>query len=186
MESRRAFVLGAGAGLFLPRAAAAAPDKDPKATAAKLVRAADPKPVWAMGVLVTVRADAKLTGGGYSVFEDLIPPGGGPPLHTHTREDETLYVLEGELTVFLGDDKAVAKPGDFAHMARGTPHRFVNHTAKPVRTLMTYSPGGFEQWFADIGTPAADPAAPPPKATAEEVRKAVAAAEKYGVTFAKK
>jgi hypothetical protein len=53
--------------------------------------------------------------------------------------------------------------------------------------LLTYTPGGFEQWFFEIGTPATqDTSTPPAHPTPEQLQGAVAAAERYGVTFAKK
>lgn len=183
--NRRGFlsVASVGGGLLLPHEAAA--DDKPK-PAARITPAAEAKMVWAMGVRVTIRADAKMTGGGYAAFEDLVLPGQGPPLHTHTKEDETMYVIEGELEVVLGDKTYTARPGDFAHMARGVPHRFRNKTDKPARMLLTYSPGGFEQWFLDIGTPVGDPAEKPPAVAPADVEKAIKAAERYGVVFAKK
>ena len=71
-----------------------------------------------------VRADhhqGPVTGGGYSLHEGILEPGQGLPLHTHTREDETMYLLSGELDVTLGDKQFKAKAGDFVHMARDVP-----------------------------------------------------------------
>lgn len=156
-------------------------------TKAKIVPPGEGQTIWAMGIHVTVRVTAEDTGGAYSVFEDVVPPGGGPPLHVHTREDETMFVLEGELEAVLGDQTATVKPGTFIHMARGTPHRFKNLTDKPTRMLLSYTPGGFEKWFLEIGTPAtADSSTPPAPPTPADLQRAVVAAERFGVTFIKK
>lgn len=181
---RRGFFTAVSSGGVLLAGAAAGDDK-PKPMA-RVMPAADAKVVWAMGVRVTIRADSKMTGGGYSAFEDFVLPGQGPPLHTHTKEDETMYVIEGELEVVLGDKTYTARPGDFAHMARGVPHRFKNLTDKPARMLLTYSPGGFEQWFLDIGTPVGELAEKPPAVTPTDIEKAIKAAEGYGVVFTKR
>ncbi len=65
-----------------------------------------------MGVMVTVKVKAEDTGGAYSVFEDLIPPSAGPVPHTHTKEDETIFVIEGELRAWLGGKQYDVKTGD--------------------------------------------------------------------------
>lgn len=152
----------------------------------KVVREGEGSKVWAMGVLVTVKVRAEDTGGAYSVFEDLIPPGAGPVPHTHTREDETIFVLEGKLRAWLGGKPYDVQTGDFVHMPRGVQHYFKNVSDKPTRLLLSYSPGGFEQWFLDIGKPFGGNESNPPEIKPEDIRQAVAAAEKYGVKFEKK
>ena len=151
-------------------------------TEARMVPGNAGKRVWMTGIMVTIKADSRMTGGAYAVFEDLVLPGQGMRLHVHTREDETLYVVEGELQVVLGDQTYMAQVGDFAHMARGTPHRFQNVSDKPARMFMSYSPGGFEQFFLDVGRPVVDPDAPPPETTPEDSRKAREVAQMYGVS----
>ena len=166
---------------FAPDFAFARKPADSK-TEARMVPSNAGKRVWMTGIMVTIKADSRMTGGAYAVFEDLVLPGQGMRLHVHTREDETLYVLEGELQVVLGDQAYMARVGDFAHMARGTPHRFQNVSDKPARMFMSYSPGGFEQFFLDVGRPVTDPNAPPPETTPEDSRKAREAAQMYGVS----
>ncbi len=139
--------------------------------------------VWAMGVQVTVKVRAEETGGAYSVFEDVISPGGGPPPHTHSRENETIYVIEGELTAHLGDKSYIVKPGTWVHMPVGVEHWFRNTGDRPTKLILTYSPGGFEMWFLEVGTPVQDGDVGPPATTPQDIEKAVAAAERYGVVF---
>jgi len=183
MTKRREFLTGSAAiagALVLPDFAFGQKSPDSK-TEARMVPVNDRKRVWMTGIMVTIIADSRMTGGAYSVFEDLVFPGQGMRLHVHSREDETLYVLEGELQVVLGDQTYSAKVGDFAHMARGTPHRFQNVGDKPARMVLSYSPAGFEQFFLDVGRPVTDPHAPPPETTPEDIRKARQFAEMYGV-----
>ncbi len=141
--------------------------------------------VWAMGILVTVKVTAADTGGSYSVFEDFIPPEAGPVPHTHTREDETIFVLEGKLRAWLGGKQYDVKVGDFVHMPRGVQHYFKNVSDEPTRMLLTYTPGGFEQWFLDIGKVATPCSKISPQITEADIKKAVAQARKYGVQFEK-
>lgn len=190
MNSRRAFLqtsLGVVAGAAASTGGGDVVAQDnPALTAPKVVTVSEGTKVWAMGVLVTVKVKNADTGGAYSVFEDLIPPGAGPVPHTHTKEDETLFVLEGELRAWLGGKQYDVKAGDFVHMPRGVQHYFKNVSDKPTRLLLSYTPGGFEQWFLDIGTPASETGEKPPEIKPEDIKRAVVAAEKYGVKFEKK
>jgi mannose-6-phosphate isomerase-like protein (cupin superfamily) len=78
-------------------------------TEARMVPGNEGKRVWMTGIMVTIKADSHMTAGAYAVFEDLVLPGQGMRLHVHTREDETLYVLQGELQVVLGDQTYSAR-----------------------------------------------------------------------------
>jgi mannose-6-phosphate isomerase-like protein (cupin superfamily) len=62
------------------------------------------------------------TDGRYALWEAIVPPGGGPPPHVHSREEEGFYILEGEITLQIGGERLVATPGTFANMPVGTPH----------------------------------------------------------------
>ncbi len=189
-NTRRGFLL-TGTGLLLGATVTPAAERreEPKGVIAsrpKVVADGEGEKVWAMGVQVTVKVRAEDTGGAYSVFEDVIPPGGGPPPHTHSREDETIYVVEGELVAYLDGKKHEVKKGAWVHMPRGVEHYFKNTSNKPTRMILTYSPGGFEKWFLEVGTPVKKSDTNPPPTTAEDIRKAVTLAEKYGVVFHKK
>src|SRR3954465_11118302 len=72
------------------------------------------------------------TGGRYALWEAMVPPGGGPPPHVHSREEEGFYVLEGEVTFRAGDDRLVATAGMFVNMPVGTPHAFRNESGGPA------------------------------------------------------
>jgi quercetin dioxygenase-like cupin family protein len=180
--ARRHFLLaGAGALGLAPISASAAESAAPMAP--KIIPPGEGKAVWAMGVHVTLKVISEETGGAYAAFEDIVPPNAGPPPHTHTKEDETMLVLEGELEVTLGEKTQTVKAGTFIHMPRGVPHNFKNRSDKPARMFLTYTPGGFEKWFLEVGTPAADANSPAPKPTPDDLKKAVAAAQTYGVRF---
>jgi quercetin dioxygenase-like cupin family protein len=152
----------------------------------QVVTDAKAEKVWAMGVLVTVKVKAEATDGAYSVFEDMIPPGAGPVPHTHTKEDESIFVIEGELRAWLGGEQYDVTAGDFIHMPRGVQHSFKNVSDKPTRLLLSYTPGGFERWFLEVGTPIVKAGEPPPPTVPADIKRAIIAAEKYGVRFEKK
>jgi quercetin dioxygenase-like cupin family protein len=96
--------------------------------------------------LTSVESDGELT-----VIEDVIEPGAGPPLHVHERENETYYVLDGEFEFVCGDDVVRGGAGTFVHAPRGVPHRYSNVGSQPGRMLFSFTPGGIEAFFIDVG-----------------------------------
>jgi mannose-6-phosphate isomerase-like protein (cupin superfamily) len=80
--------------------------------------------VAVVGDVYRFLATGEDTNGKYALWEAIVPPGGGPPPHVHSREEEGFYVLEGEITFTVGDERIVAKAGTFANMPVGTPHSF--------------------------------------------------------------
>jgi quercetin dioxygenase-like cupin family protein len=126
-------------------------------------------------------ATSEDTNGQYALWEAIVTPGGGPPPHVHSREEEGFYVLEGEITFMIGDQRLVAGAGMFANMPVGTPHSFKNESNKLARMLISVAPAGLEQMFFEVGVsvpPGATIAAPPTK---EEIERLVAAAPRYGI-----
>ncbi|GAB3705993.1 hypothetical protein GCM10027592_39060 [Spirosoma flavus] len=101
---------------------------------------------WYGCALVNVLADGEQTDGRYAQLEMTLQPGIEPPTHTHTREDETYYMLDGSVQFTIGDHVFTAKPGDYVLMPKNIPHSFkvLTPTAKVVLTI---APAGFEQFF---------------------------------------
>jgi len=93
------------------------------------------------------------------VFECVTPPGQGIPLHVHDREDELIYITEGEFAVMLGDKNFTANAGDEIFFPKHIPHAFQNIGSKVGRTLWTVVPGGnFEEFFGKLSAlPAGEP-----------------------------
>jgi quercetin dioxygenase-like cupin family protein len=121
------------------------------------------------------------TGGTYASFEALVPPGGGPPPHVHTREAESFYVLEGEMTFRAGDETVRAAAGAFVHLPPGLAHSFRNESDAPARMIITMTPAGLEEMFFEVGTPLAEGATTALPPTPEEIERLLAAAPRYGV-----
>ena len=96
------------------------------------------------------KVKSKDTNGVFSVVEIVTPPGKGVALHVHEREDELVYLLEGEIEVMLGDQKMKAIPGVLALLPRGIPHGFKNVGHKPSRVLDTILPGQFDNYFVEL------------------------------------
>src|ERR1700746_417090 len=87
------------------------------------------------------------TGGAYCLLDVSLAPGIGVPRHTHTREDETYYVLSGELKVEVGDQTFLLRPGDSLFAARNIPHQIQNTGREENRYLLVFSPTGFENFI---------------------------------------
>ncbi|MCD6013187.1 MAG: cupin [Flavipsychrobacter sp.] len=118
---------------------------------AAVVAAAEGKKLNVMGHSVTVKLSRKETEGNHYVFEVVTPPGHGIPPHVHDREDELIYVVEGEYAVMLGDKQFVAKQGDEIYFPKYIPHAFQNIGNKAGKTLWTVIPGGsFEEFFEEL------------------------------------
>ncbi len=120
------------------------------------------------------------TAGRYAMFEALVPPGGGPPPHVHSREEESFFVLEGEVVITVDGQRIVAPEGTFANLPVGSLHFFKNKTDRPARLLISVAPAGLEAMFLEVGQAVnSDGTAPPP--TPDAIAKLVAAAPRYGI-----
>jgi quercetin dioxygenase-like cupin family protein len=104
-----------------------------------------------VGGIVTFKATGMESAGVLTTFESVIAPGDGPPLHVHAREDEVLYVLEGEFRFQLGDDVHGAPEGSLMYVPRGVAHCFQNVADHPGRLLIFFTPAGMEHFFGLTG-----------------------------------
>ena len=121
------------------------------------------------------------TNGKYAFWEAIVPPDGGPPPHVHSREEEGFYILEGEITFQIGDERVVATAGMFANMPISMPHSFKNESNLPAKMLISVAPAGLEQMFFEVGVPVEQGATTAPPPTKAEIEKLMAIAPKYGI-----
>ena len=142
--------------------------------------AGDGERIWIVADTMTLKATAESTGGALVLLENLTAPGGGPPPHVHTREDEFFYVLDGTFEIRIGDELHVVEPGGCAFVPRGTVHSFRNTAATPSRILVGFTPGGMDGFFRESGRPALDDG-PAPPVDEDEIARTLAAAPRYGV-----
>ena len=136
--------------------------------------------IWIVADTMTLKATGDSTGGSLVLVENLTAPGGGPPPHVHTRDDEFFYVLDGSFEIRIGDELHAVGPGGFAYVPRGTVHNFRNTAASPSRILVGFTPGGMEGFFREAGRPATDDG-PAPQVDEDEIARTLAAAPKYGL-----
>lgn len=116
--------------------------------------------LWWFAALAEIKLTAEQTGGLLSILEITEPPGAEAPLHVHHREDETFWILDGDISIEVGDTTLQLSAGDVAFGPRGVPHRYtVGDTG--CRMLFIMTPGGFEQLVRGMSVPAQRRTLPP-------------------------
>jgi quercetin dioxygenase-like cupin family protein len=135
--------------------------------------------LWFLNTLTVVKASAKQTGNAFGLIENLAPVGAGSPYHVHRSEDETFYVLEGQLEFISGERRLVGGPGSYVFLPRDIPHGFRVVGTSPARFLILVTPGGFEGFVMDMGQPASALTLPVP--SPPDMDKLIALAAKYRI-----
>ena len=139
------------------------------------------RPISIAGDLAIIKVGSAETEGRYTLFEYIVLPGGGPPPHVHSREDEAFYVLSGEFLFHLEGQNIHAELGSFIYSPKGALHTFVNIGSVPGRMLILTTPAGLEKFFEEAGHPVTDLSAPPSPLTPEDLEKIKSIAPKYGI-----
>jgi quercetin dioxygenase-like cupin family protein len=145
----------------------------------KHVHAGTGKAYWGPGNHMRFLVTGKETGDDFFMSEISVAPGGGPPPHIHHREDESFYLIEGTLTIHVGEDTITASCGDFVYLPRGIVHSFKNPGEVIARALVLVTPANLENFFAEVFDPAVDSFATPP--SKELITRSLAAAPRYGL-----
>ena len=97
---------------------------------------------------IIVHLRGEQSSGQLALIELVVAAGAaGPPLHVHPSHAEGFYVLEGELTFQLADQRRTGRAGAFVFAPPGTPHTLANLTERDARLLVTCTPAGFERYF---------------------------------------
>lgn len=103
-----------------------------------------------VGGRMVLKLPTALTGGAYTLHDNVMPPGSpGPRPHIHQRHDETFYVLSGELRVRVNDQTFDAPAGAFVFVPRGAVHQPSNPGAQAAHFLLLFSPGGMDRFFEE-------------------------------------
>jgi quercetin dioxygenase-like cupin family protein len=105
------------------------------------------------------------TGGAFDYFIVQVAPKGGPPLHVHHRQEETIQVLKGHYKVRIGDEIFYLQEGGFAYLPSNIPHAFLNLTDETGEIIVVYTPGGGHKFYEELG-PVSRSGHPDPKAIA--------------------
>jgi quercetin dioxygenase-like cupin family protein len=119
------------------------------------------QPLWFVNNLVHVLVDGDAGDGALALLDERGRQGDMPPLHVHRRDDETFYVLEGELTLFVADERIVLGPGEAALAPRDVPHSY-RVESEEARWLVIGTPAGFDAFVREVAEPAPADELPPP------------------------
>lgn len=138
--------------------------------------------LWYSGYLLTMLATGEETGGRFALVEEVGRKGASAnsPLHMHTREEESFYIIDGTVTFYVGDEVIHATAGSFIVLPRNIPHQFTLESDH-VRMLNLCVPAGFEGFFRDLSIPATALTLPPPLDGSPDIDRLIRTAAAYGV-----
>ena len=135
--------------------------------------------VWFLGALLVVKATGEQTGGVFGLIDHLLPEGWASPYHVHRNEGESFYVVEGEMTFYVGEERIRAGAGAWVYGPRGVPHGFAVEGTAQARVLLLNTPAGFEGFPVEVGEPAKELTLPP--AGPPDLQKLARIAATYGI-----
>ena len=134
------------------------------------------------GVVMKQHLASAQTGGSFSFFENHSAGPSRTPIHVHARDDETLFMLQGEMRAVLAGEQHTIRAGESLFLPRGVPHQLMNCSDKRAHYLLLCTPGGFEGFLAEGGHAMAPGGSPRPPSTAD-IDRLKAAAPHYGITL---
>jgi quercetin dioxygenase-like cupin family protein len=135
-------------------------------------------PVNIGGLEIRYLMDGTLSGAAMGMFELTVPPGARvPPAHSHTNNEEIVYVLEGRLRYSVDGEVRDLQPGERMYTPRGAVHGFSNPHGETARALIVLAPDIGAQYFRDIAEAASAPGGPDPA-------RMVAIMNRYGLVLA--
>lgn len=142
----------------------------------------EPKEFVLAGVVMKRLVSGAQTSGAFCLFENRSDGKTATPIHVHADDDETVYVLEGQLTVLVNGEARILSTGECAFLRRGIPHQLMNPGDRPARYILIGTPGLFEQFLAEGGRELrkGEAAGAP---TAADIARLKAAAPKFGITL---
>jgi quercetin dioxygenase-like cupin family protein len=101
------------------------------------VPAAQGQKISFMGMDLIWKITSAMSRGAYVAFVHVVPPGTGVPMHIHHNDEESIFVVEGQVVVRVDGETFEMGPGDMVNMPRGTPHGFRATGDSPARALFT-------------------------------------------------
>ena len=149
---------------------------------ARILKPGEGQMTGVAGDIYTIKTSGRETGGAYSVMEAIIPPQKGPPPHRHSREEESFFVIDGEMEFVADGVHSFGEKGTWVTLPRGSLHYFKNVGQTPARMLILAVPAGLEDYFIEVsqtaGTFSEDQ---PPVFDPEQIEKMIRIAPKYGI-----
>jgi quercetin dioxygenase-like cupin family protein len=136
-----------------------------------------------MGELAIIHTTGEETNGKFCVIELYATKEGSPPWHIHHREDESFYVLDGELTISVGNKTYKAKSGDHLFAPKDIPHTYTVDSPGHARMLIICAPAGFEEAVRAMSSPATSLVPPKPESVEIDYEQMTNLAAQYGIEF---
>lgn len=156
----------------------------PDGAVLKVVPVGDGEVVDIPGFGAVFKLTSSTTGGLVSIVEHPFPVGAITAAHRHANEDEHSYVLEGEIGFRSDDSEVVLGPGGYVTKPRGQMHAMWNAGPAPGRIIEVIAPGGFENYFRELGELlTSGTAVPDPTAPLHETAEFADLAKRYGLTY---
>ena len=91
------------------------------------------------------------TGGAFDYFIVEVAPHGGPPLHVHHKQEETIHILKGRYKIQIGEELFTLEEGGFAYLPSNVPHAFLNLSDEDGEIIVVYTPGGGHKFYEELG-----------------------------------
>jgi mannose-6-phosphate isomerase-like protein (cupin superfamily) len=136
-----------------------------------------------LGELAIIHTDGKATNGKFCIVELYATKEGSPPLHVHHREDEGFYVIDGELTITVGDKSYKVSSGDYLLAPKDIPHTYSVDSTGYARILVICYPAGFEDCVRAMSTPVTSLVPPEPGNMEIDYNNIANLAANYGIEF---
>lgn len=137
---------------------------------------------WYIGHLISILISSNDTQGAFSVIHGYEIQGLEPPPHIHTQEEESFYLLDGEMEFTIGDELHRVSKGDWIMLPRNIPHTF-RVISEKAEVIIHLCPGGFEEYFIAMSEPAGALEIPPRPQGPPNIQKLVETASRYGIVF---
>ncbi|WP_077960797.1 cupin domain-containing protein [Ensifer adhaerens] len=146
------------------------------------MRNSEPKTFVLAGTAMKRLLSGHDTKGQFCLFENVSGGDTQTPVHVHANDDETIHMLEGEMTAVVDGTPRRLTAGQSIFLARGVPHQLLNASRRPARYLLIGTPAIFDRFLEEAGRELRPgEAARPP--TPQELDRLRAAAPKFGITL---
>jgi mannose-6-phosphate isomerase-like protein (cupin superfamily) len=138
------------------------------------VKAGEREALNVLGMPLRMLCEARETNGAWSLFEEEVPIGMGPPPHRHDW-DEAYYILNGQVDFEIDGQPVTSRAGDFNYLPRGTVHAFKGASASPARVLIFAAPAHGSEFFEELNNEVRD--------IPEDLAKIPEIGERHGIEF---
>jgi quercetin dioxygenase-like cupin family protein len=141
---------------------------------AVIVRAGEREALNVLGMPLRMHCESRETGGAWSLFEEDVPLGMGPPPHRHDW-DEAYYILAGEIEFTIDGELVTSSTGDFNYLPRNTVHGFKGASPSPARVLIFAAPAHGSEFFEEVSAQV--------KSVPDDLRKVPEIGRRHGIEF---